>query len=128
MAKNKGPAGVKGVDPFSEHKGRPKGSKTVNVPVPKQLLDMRQVYRTEKEGGEHPNDTSGQVIARKLCRESPQQFLVLMHKMESEHKVTLEKAKAKVAETVAVASEGTKELVEVIDRLLTEFEGENARQ
>lgn len=126
MAKNKAPAGVKGVDPFSEHKGRPKGSRT-KVQVPKQLLDMRYVYRTEKAGGEHPNDTSGQAIARKLCRESPQQFLVLLHKMESEHKAALERNKKVEDENKAGPSEGTKEIVDVIDRLLTEFEDTNGR-
>lgn len=107
--------------------GRPKGSKTLKVPCPQQLLDMRQVYRTEKAGGEHPGDSPGQAIARKLCRESPQQFLVLLHKMEAEHRLAIEKVKKAATESKAGPSEGTKELLDVIDRLLTEFEGSHAQ-
>lgn len=105
--------------------GRPKGVGNKGPLVPQQLKDMRYVYKTEKAGGEHPNDTSGQSICRKLCRENPQQFLAQLSRLEQQHRENLEKWKAVQREKKDKPLVEKSELVVLMDRLLDEWEDEN---
>lgn len=101
--------------------GRPKGSKSKAVP-PRQLQDMRYVYRTEKAGADFPADTPGRAVCRTLCRENPQNFLALLQKMETEFRTARGKAEKADATKIVGPSEGTKDIVDLIDRLMDEFE------
>ena len=103
--------------------GRRGGS---NGPAPpQQLKDMRKVYKTEKDGGNHPSDTPGESTCRKLCRENPQQFLALLAKLEKEYKDSVDRWKKETQENKPKQDAATNELVVLIDRLLDEYEEEN---
>lgn len=87
---------------------------------------MQHVYDTQHKAGDDglfADDTSGQALCRKFCRENPKEFLSLLNKMREDHAKRVREVNTvneKKGEG-AGPSEGTAELVELIDRLLAEF-------
>lgn len=104
----------------SKHLGR-----TYYVKASQQLIDMRKVYKTEKPGGNFPSDTPGQAMCRKLWRENPKDFLQLLNKLEEVYSLKCERFKAKQEASEQAGAKDGKELCEMIDKLVAEWESTN---
>ena len=100
-----------------------KGSKKGHKKTPQALKDMRYVWDHEDESGD---TTQGRKICRRMLKENPGSFLQRLQSMEKDHrsasaKSVAEAAKAEAKEPEGVAAEadeGTKAVLELIDRLL----------
>jgi hypothetical protein len=107
-------------------KGYPKtGGRTKGVPpASRVLLDMSHVYREPAE----KDRTPGQQMFRKMLAENPRDFLMQLTRLEAAERLAkakaLETQKKQEASTVAGATvdEGEQRTLELIERLLSEWE------
>lgn len=87
-------------------------------------LDMEYVYKTERGGEDHPEDSPGQASCRALLREDRAGFLRMLNAMRKEHQARKDKILGGEASKVAAGAqdEGSKGVIELIDQLLGEWE------
>jgi hypothetical protein len=102
-------------------KGPPKGSKK----PPKLLVVMRRVWR-EKKGAE--GGTAEEQRLREIRDKDPAKFMADMNKLESEFRTRKDRALAGQEEARRERQEdaGTDRVVELMDQLLSEWEGQDA--
>ncbi len=102
------------------------------IEPPQMLKDMRAVYKQ----AEADDQGEGQKLLRNMLKGEGPKFLLLMHKLENEHRRAVLHHKAQAAErrkarepakAECAPDETTAKLIEMIDNLLDEWPEEAAK-